>query len=85
MKHKMFSVYDQVAKAWLPPFYYHNEFMAIRTFSDCINNPQHQFGMNQSDYTLFEIGEWDDDSGKIETYAENKLLGNGTKFISQQE
>ena len=84
MKHQIFSVYDTIAKAWLPPFYYHNEGLAIRTFADCVNSEQHQFGANPSDYTLFHIGEWDDHDGKI-TPTEPESIGNGTKFIRQEQ
>lgn len=60
MKHKIFSIFDVKASAYLPPFYMPETAMAIRVFSDCVNSKDHQFGKHPGDYTLFEVGTWDD-------------------------
>ena len=65
MNHYMCSIYDNAAKAYLPPFVLPKIAMARRVFSDCINSPEHQFNKNPSDYTLFEIGLFDDNTGLI--------------------
>jgi len=65
MIHKMYSVFDSKAETHTPPFYDHAEGRAIRTFSDCCNDPGHQFGKHPEDYTLFLIGTFDDDTGTI--------------------
>lgn len=84
MIHQMFAIYDSKAKAYLPPFIYHRNEMAIRTFSDCINNPDHQFHHNPDDYTLFTIGEYNDEKGQV-TKSLNVSLGNGVEFIRPLE
>ena len=38
MIHNIFSVYDNKAEAFLPPFVLPKREMAIRTFADSINN-----------------------------------------------
>ena len=58
MKYHMFSVYDEKARAYLPPFILPEIGMATRTFGDCINSEQHQFGKHPSDYTLFKIADF---------------------------
>jgi len=65
MIHKIYSVYDSKSESYTPPFYDHAEGRAIRTFSDCCNDPGHQFGMHPEDYTLFMVGTFDDDTGTI--------------------
>lgn len=50
---KAFSVYDIKAAAYLPPFFLPTVGMATRTFSDCANSHDHQFGRNPADYILF--------------------------------
>jgi len=65
MVHKIYSVYDSKAETYTPPFFQHREAMAIRTFTDCCNDKGHTFGMHPEDYTLFELGEYDDNNGSI--------------------
>jgi len=67
MKHKIFTIYDSKAKAYLTPFFMHEEGMALRVFADCINDQEHQFGKHPEDYTLFNIGSWTDDKAKFLT------------------
>jgi len=82
MKQKIFSIYDSKADAYLTPFFLHQEAMAIRVFSDCINSETHQFGKHPEDYTLFSIGTWEDQSGKFST-TNPKSIGNGVEFINK--
>jgi len=80
MKHKIFTIYDSKAKAYLTPFFLHAEAMAVRVFADCINDSDHQFGKHPEDYTLFNIGEWSDEKAKFLT--NNPIaIGNGIEFI----
>ncbi len=65
MKLRVFSVFDVKAKAYLPPFFMPEQGQATRVFSDCVNKPDHQFGAHPSDYSLFEIGDFDDNSGQL--------------------
>jgi len=80
MKHKIFTIYDSKAKAYLVPFFLHEDGMAVRVFADCINDATHQFGKHPEDYTLFNIGHWSDDKAKFLT--NNPIaLGNGIEFV----
>lgn len=65
MKHKVFVIYDDKAKAYLTPFFLPEVGMAVRAFADCVNNPEHAFGRHPEDYTLFQLGEFNDSSGVI--------------------
>jgi len=81
MKHNIFTVYDSKAKAYLTPFFMHEDGMAERVFSDCINDTAHQFGKHPEDYTLFKIGSWSDDKAKFLT--NNPIsLGTGIEYVS---
>lgn len=66
MKLKVFSVYDAKAFAYLPPFFIAEKGMAARAFSEAVENPQHQFGKHPEDFTLFYLGEFDDQTGYFE-------------------
>lgn len=80
MIHKIFTIYDEKAKAYLPPFFLPQEGMAVRTFKDCINSDTHQFGANPHDYTLFTLGHWDDNTAEINILGRSQALGNGVEF-----
>lgn len=80
MQHSIFTVYDDKAKAYLPPFFMHRAAMAIRTFTDACNDESHQFGKNPADYTLFEIGVYDDETATIKNHNSLKNLANGLEL-----
>ena len=82
MKHKMFVIYDEKAQAYLQPWFLHQSGMATRVFSDCINDPEHNFGRHPEDYTLFNIGEFDDSNANINLHPP-KSMGNGIEFKKQ--
>ncbi len=80
MKHKIFSIFDVKAQAYLPPFCLPERGMAIRTFSDCVNSKDHQFSLHPGDYTLFELGVWDDAVAIIASQAGSKVV-NGLEVV----
>jgi len=80
MKHKIFTVYDSKAKAYITPFFLHEDGMALRVFGDCINDTTHQFGKHPEDYTLFEIGTWEDQKAKFSGTI-TKALANGIELV----
>lgn len=85
MNHQIFSIYDSKAEAYLPPFVLHRSEIAARTFSDCINSETHQFGAHPADYTLFNIGEFDDETGHVSPHSPHNLIGNGVNFKLEPE
>lgn len=76
----IYSVYDVKAQAYLPPFFLHTNGMAKRVFADCCQDQQHQFGKNPHDYTLFQLGAFDDATAKIKLENAPISLGNGLEF-----
>ena len=81
MIHKIFTVFDQKAKAHLPPFFLHNEAMAIREFADCANNPEHQFGKHPEDYVLMTLGTFDDEKGLIDARHLPEVIGRAQEYV----
>ena len=86
MNHHVFSVYDQAAQAYLPPFFLPEVAMAKRIFMQCINSDSHQFAMAPEDYTLFCLGNWSDETS-IFTPMPNgpETLGNGVEYVRQDD
>lgn len=69
MKLKIYSVYDSKVGAYLPPFFLRSEGEAIRSFTHAATSDEHTFAKHPSDYTLFDLGEYDDETGSIDTPA----------------
>ncbi|AXL14758.1 nonstructural protein [Microviridae sp.] len=84
MIHKIYTIYDSKAEAYLPPFFMHQQGMALRTFTDCVNDPNHAFGKHPEDYTLFNAGIFDDDLGTI-TQDKLESVANGLTLVQQEE
>ncbi len=82
MKMKMFAIHDSKAEAFNVPFSLPNEALAVREFTALVNSPDSQIGQFPEDYTLFEVGEYDTQSGKIESTVLS--LGNGRQYIRNE-
>lgn len=79
---RLFTVYDEKAHCYTNPFVTSTAEVALRSFSDCINSPDHHFGKNPHDYTLFDLGEFDDNTGIYNTKSP-QAMGNGVEFRTQ--
>ena len=66
---KIYSVHDSKAEAFLAPFNAPTAGVAIRMWEAACKDPEHTFHQHAGDYTLFEIGEFDQTSGQVTGYA----------------
>jgi len=82
---QMFTVYDSVAAAFLPPFYLHNQSMAQRAFSDSIKDKGHAFNKNPADYTLFYVGIFKDSTGEIISQLPEAILSGNEIRVHEVE
>jgi len=82
MQSRILVVYDSKAEAYGRPFVVRSTGEGIRSFGDEINSgrDESQLSSHPEDFTLFEIGTWDDASGVIELYEAKKSLGVGLDF-----
>lgn len=74
MIQKIFTIYDNKAQAFLQPFFTRNENTAIRMVSQILQNAEHEFTRHMADYELYALGEYDDNSGKIETIPPTHVI-----------
>lgn len=65
MLHLMFSVYDVKAEVFQRTFAAGAKGEAIRSFIDICNDKEHPLGQHPGDYSLIEVGTWDDKSGEV--------------------
>lgn len=85
MELSVFTVYDSKTEAYLPPFYMAAKGAAIRSFSDTCNDPSHAFNKHPSDYTLFELGIFDDQTSRFTLLETAHPLGIAQEFINIEE
>lgn len=71
----MYSIFDEKADAYLPPFMLPNDPMAVRTFCDCVADQTHAFGRNPADYTLFRLGTFDTTGADIHLQRTTIITG----------
>lgn len=60
MKTKVFTILDSKASVYGVPFFLQNEAVAVRMFTDLTNDPKSQIAQHPEDYTLYEIGAYED-------------------------
>lgn len=75
MNFKAFSVFDQKAECYMLPFFMGTKGQAIRSFQDCLKNQEHQFSKYPEDFTLYEIGEYDDSKALLSPHDKKISLG----------
>ena len=80
---KMFSVYDSKAQVYTPPFYFKAVGEAVRAFQDSVNTPGHQFNKWPGDFTLFQIGAYDDETGFVTQDQAHINLGVALEFFTE--
>lgn len=79
MKLIICTVKDRAADAYGRPMFVPSTGVAIRSFSDEINrnNAENQLYNHPDDFDLYELGEFDDNTGLFSLYEQPKLLSLG--------
>ncbi len=82
MKLNMYSIFDTASGLYSRPYFTQTDGEAIRSFSDIANDASHPVGVHPADYTLFRIGIFDDNNGKL-INEDNSSLTNALQEISR--
>lgn len=82
MKHIVFSIYDQASQAYLRPMFVTAPGQAIRAFVDEVNKKDSPLNKYPDQYTLFEIGEFEDTKAKLQACTPISY-GNGKQYITE--
>lgn len=81
---KLFSIYDSKAQAYIHPFALQSAAHAVRQVSDILAGDRPSpYSDYPEDFTLMEIGEWDQLTGKITSYPHFESHGNLAHFRAQ--
>lgn len=85
MKIKMFVVHDSKACVYGTPMFIQSVGSAIRSFSDIANDPGSVVCKHPTDFTLFEIGLYDDQTGVakcVEPFINHGLASDFKKGVA---
>lgn len=74
MRIHAFSVFDSAAKLFMQPFFARTRGEAMRSFMDACSDEKHQFSRHAMDYSLYVVGQFDEDDGLLIPQAEPERL-----------
>lgn len=77
---KVFAIYDSKAEAFFPPFTMKSKGEALRAIQGLINDPEHNFAKYSEDFTIFELGSWDDASARYDLHPTPVSMGLFVEF-----
>lgn len=83
MKLLVFAIYDSQVCAYLNPFVTSHPSLAKRSFQAVATDPRSQIYNHPQDFTLFEVGEWDDETGLVRAYDRHINHGLATIYKSR--
>lgn len=83
---KIFSVYDSKGDVFSRPIFDLNAGVALRGFADTAKavNGENPISQHPEDYTLFELGEWDESSGNFKMHDAKHSLGIAIEFVEKE-
>ena len=70
---RIFSVWDSKGMFYSSPFMFENVGHAIREFGDAANSDKSYISKHPEDYTLFELGMFDNLTAKYDLYPTPRL------------
>lgn len=69
MKTQIFAIYDSTLKLYQQPHFCINRGHALRMVQDIMDRGDSPLSKHSNDFTLFELGEYDDETGKLKSLA----------------
>lgn len=81
---KMFTVYDSKSETYFKPIFMLTKGEALRAWIDLANDPQTQFCKYPGDFTMFEIGEFNDQNATFSVYESKINLGTALEHKKEE-
>lgn len=80
MKLTVFSIYDSKAESFVQPFFSPTPGTAMRSFEEACNDSETNFSKHAGDYTLYQLGTFEHNTGKFELLETPINLGLAQTF-----
>ena len=65
MRLNVYTIFDSAAGAYMRPFFMQSDGQALRSFTDIATDKDHEIGKHPEDYSLYRIGTYDDNVGRL--------------------
>lgn len=78
----IYAIYDSKAEAFMTPIFVDKDGQALRDFQDAVMNKDSVFNRHPEDYTLFKIGTYDQNKGKISSLDTPVSMGVGIEYLN---
>lgn len=85
MLHKVFSVFDSKTGFFCPPFFLKARGEALRSFADTAQGKDTLISSHPEDFSLFELGEFDDSSAVFTLHPAPISLGTAIELLPRKE
>lgn len=82
---KIFSIYDKASQAYMRPMFMPTKGIALRGFMDAVADPQHEMHKHPRDYTLFELGEFDESNASITMLKSPVSVANAHELLAKSD
>lgn len=79
----IFSIYDHKVSAFGSPFFAPHRGGVIREFCEVCLKKDHMYNKHPHDFELFELGKFDEITGKILNHDSPISLGSAASFIGK--
>lgn len=85
MKLLAYSVYDEKSECFGHPFFVSAIGIATRYLVEWTRNPDSMMAKHPEDFTLYQVGTWNDSEAKMESLATPKFIAKATDSMLQEE
>ncbi len=79
---KVYTVYDTKAEAYIQPFFSPTKGLALRSFQEALIDEKSNISKYPEDFTLFELGEFDQETAKFNLHNTPQSLGVAVEFLT---
>lgn len=62
---RFFAIYDVKSENYRFPFFQQTTGLAMRTFSEGVNDPRSELHKYPDDFKLYQLGTWDETTGEM--------------------
>lgn len=80
-KLKLFCAEDLKIGIFFPPKAYLHTGQALRDWEDIVNDPKNIIGKYPQDFRFSEIGTFDDQTGRVETYDKPVIIASPGEYL----
>lgn len=80
---KIFAIFDKKALSYSQPCYFHNKSLALRAFSELVNDQKSDPSKYPADFSIWMLGEWDPQQGVITPFNKPEFVEEASNCVQK--